>query len=241
MNPVIERDVAQKLLDRALSNQGDPMGYRAFGGTWDGQEDDVDGTTEADQVNLVDELAGDALAGREGACSHIVRHTRTARHMDAITAAVLLHMGIEPAGALAMLEAVLATGERRMQIADADADDTHWVVDANAGLWRVKLDAADGPGAMWISNGELVIAELPETIMAAAAGRPLRDIVSHPALDALPLTVAYAASAGGETALTIAGTIRGSMEGFTDGDLGSSSLADLNQQRLARARSAKIA
>lgn len=85
----------------------------------------------------------------------------------------------------------------------------------DGGRTLISKDGGDVPGAVavfdthveladgitWVGNGIIDISvpkvQLPETVTVSAAGRPLADLISHPALDAHHLMVtAYAESDG---------------------------------------------
>jgi len=51
-------------------------------------------------------------------------------------------------------------------------------------------------GVTWWPNGSLIVPRLPETVMATCAGRPLRNVVAHPALDGMDLTMTNASRGG---------------------------------------------
>jgi len=74
---------------------------------------------------------------------------------------------------------------------------------------RVEVDLAPDMEVVW--NAPLIVMRsgLPDTIMAAATGRPLSDIVTHPALDGLDLRIASASrDKKGGTVLSVEGSVR---------------------------------
>jgi len=186
ITPALTRPCSEKLLHAALTNQGDVLGYRDFGGPRDADDDEVDQSTESDQIDFMDELANDALGDRD---ANVLRHllrTRSKDRMDPVTAALLIHMGVVPAAALILREAVLAQNVA-LDIIDAVDDDVVSRILGHRESWEIDLDTARG--THWSSEGTLLVDPMPETLAVAAAGRPLREVVAHPALDALDLTI----------------------------------------------------
>lgn len=106
----------------------------------------------------------------------------TQARVDAVSAALLTHRGINPAVLFAIcIHATDAevNDDAGMQVAALGSD----------GYCHVRLDAADGPD--WRTMGGYLgnLPRIPRAAAVAAAGRPLREVVSHPALDPLALTV----------------------------------------------------
>lgn len=236
ITPALTRACAEKLLHAALTNQGDPLGYIAFGGPHEGrdtpEDEEPDEVHESDQVDFLAELATDALGGGQpGVLERVVR-TSCRERMDPVTAALLIHIGIVPAAALVLRDAALAQGVP-LEIVDADADDGRDGHDGGVRItahfetWRICLDAN---GTTWMSEGSLVVGPMPETLAIAAAGRPLRDIVSHKALDGIDLTV-ESIDAGPETSVVhLAG-----FEGEAMATLDVRALEDLRRAAVKRA------
>ena len=107
----------------------------------------------------------------------------TQAKVDAVSASILMHRGINPAVLFAICihaTDVEVNDEAGMQVAALGSD----------GYCHVRLDEADGPD--WRTMGGYLgnLPRIPRTAAVAAAGRPLREIVSHHALDPLGLTVA---------------------------------------------------
>jgi hypothetical protein len=107
--------------------------------------------------------------------------------MDRISAEIAAHLCIDPATACALAYWIDdhltiedgATGEMIASIDHSEAPD------ARNPLGRVRLET----GVEWETGGKLVVRDLPATVLAAAVGRPLRELVSHPVLDAHALVV----------------------------------------------------
>lgn len=107
----------------------------------------------------------------------------TQARVDTVSASILMHRGINPAVLFAIC----------IHATDAEVNDGNGKEIAalgSDGYCHVRLDAADGPD--WRTMGGYLdnLPSIPRTTAVAAAGRPLREIVSHPALDPLNLTVA---------------------------------------------------
>lgn len=107
----------------------------------------------------------------------------TQARVDAVSASILMHRGINPAVLFAIcIHATDAevNDETGMQVAALGSD----------GYCHVRLNAADGPD--WRTMGGYLgnLPRVPRIAAVAATGRPLRETVSHPALDPLGLTVA---------------------------------------------------
>ena len=161
--PGIQHDDAVRLL-RGLRRGDDPLGMAPHVVI---REDD----DPAEEVMYVARrmLAGE-LPVPEGA-------ELTA--LDPVTAHLLAWQGADPLAAAALCRAAAGVG-----IVDAH-DDKIAVVMHNAPLCLVHADPL-----RWESiPGHLHAPALPETVVAAAAGRRLADVLSHPALDRLPIIV----------------------------------------------------
>lgn len=210
ISPTISRACAAKLLHSAMTNQGDPLGYHAFGGPADDtNEDGVDQSTEGDREDFVIELAGDALGGGQpGVVAHVTR-TSTSGRMDPVTAALLTHMGIVPGVAMVLRDTALEQNVA-LDIVDADDEDHTSRAIAHHESWELALDLARG--THWSSEGTLNVDPMPETLATAAAGRPLREIVSHPALDGMDLAVERIETGPARSIVTLAGFAEGAME-----------------------------
>lgn len=99
--------------------------------------------------------------------------------MDAVSAALLSHHGINPA--VAAMTGMIA------QTAEFDEAEARCVVTDRSVLAPLTLRYA----GLWISSRLRIegLQRLPQSVVIGAEGRPLRDLVSHPALDPLQLTV----------------------------------------------------
>jgi hypothetical protein len=179
--PVIARHCAEKLLHMALSNQGDPLGYRAFGGIVE------DADCETDQINFMDELAADALRGDQPHVVDRLMSWPTLRTMDCVTSALLRSLGILPEAALALSDALGKTSTTLEIIDGDDCGDRDGLVHVTGHetSWAVRIDEH----AAWNSLGMVILPALPETARTAAVGMKLRDIVSHPVLDRFDLSI----------------------------------------------------
>lgn len=106
--------------------------------------------------------------------------------LDPIASALLSHRGIDPRAVGALASAAGGIGLR-----DED-DDRIVLIEADAGQsgpprsFEIILE----DGISRYAHDGLRTAPLPATVLAAAPGMRLADIVSHPALDALGLVVA---------------------------------------------------
>ena len=109
------------------------------------------------------------------------RHKVAARHvgMDSVSAALLDHHGINPAVAavigLIATTAEFDSGTQRSIVTDRRV--ISHLGGPNAAMWLAARSSIEGaPG-------------LPASVMLRAPARMLREILSHPALDPLPLVV----------------------------------------------------
>lgn len=146
----------------------------------------IDAFHDAD--NLTDEHvlhhARDMLSG----CRPVPHVARA--DLDVVTRALLAHRGADPDATEALISA-----SRGLGLVDAEGE--RWAlfgvdVDEDADIHNVREAQVYGDAFTWIANRAgwtIEVGGLPETIRIAAIGRDLRDIVSHPALDALPLVV----------------------------------------------------
>lgn len=203
--PMISRICAGKLLNAAINNQGDVLGYRNYSQT-SSNEDDEDDVDESDQENLILELSTDALSAQdEGVLEQLLR-TTTRDQMDAVTAALLLHMGIVPAAALVLRQAILGQNAA-IDIVDASDsegdDDKLSCVIGFRESWELALNR--DRDLHWSSEGTFTVDSLPETLAIAATGKPLRHVISHPALDKMDLTIEKIDTGPAKAIITLAG------------------------------------
>lgn len=189
MTPNITRRQASTLVRMALSNQGDPLGFRDFNPA----DEEGEEMNEHDLDDAMLELTHEALVGSQPAVTRHVHDHMVQSRMDAATADILLHHGIDPVAAL-VLDDMFAGEEDGLCIMRADEDGSrimHLVAERRGSWWSVPLDPASDETNMprWHSDGGIVLDAMPDVLAAAAVGRPLSEIVSHPALDRHPLIV----------------------------------------------------
>lgn len=184
MRPALSRHNTEVLLDMAVGNQGDVLGYHDFGGGPDGDDEGDNNPVSEDCRLFLAELGRDALGGsQEGVTRHVLKWP-TLKMIDTISADILTGMGIDPACALAIHDAL---GKRGIgiEIVDADADDAQVVVEDNLTGWIFQLEE----NVAWNSIGMLKLPPLPDSVASAMAGEPLSRIFSHPAFDGHELIV----------------------------------------------------
>ncbi len=189
MTPNITRRQASTLVRMALSNQGDPLGFRDFNP--EGEEGEEMNEHDLDDAML--ELTHEALVGSQPAVTRHVHDHMVQSRMDAATADILLHHGIDPVAAL-VLDDMFAGEEDGLCIMRADEDGSrimHLVAERRGSWWSVPLDPASDETNMprWHSDGGIVLEAMPDVLAAAAIGRPVSEIISHPALDRHALVV----------------------------------------------------
>lgn len=108
--------------------------------------------------------------------------------IDEITALLLAHSGIDPL-AVAWLSAACGG----VEVLDDDDMDATITVDADIRPHESILCETTtriGDHAWWKAGGVLMLMDVPASTVTAAAGRPLRQILSHPVLDCYDITVA---------------------------------------------------
>ncbi len=127
------------------------------------------------------------LSGRNPAtAARAMRRARDLKGSISLVAARLLaHGGCEPAAWALLCRHVdhvnLPGPMGGMTVVTDDVPGESELVDAHVLL---------GEGAYWIGAGRLDLTrEMPESVVAALPGRPLSDLVSHPVLDAIGLTI----------------------------------------------------
>jgi len=191
MQPVLARDCSERLL--TLAKRGyDPLNYALRGSL-----EDVDCPVE--QINDMDDLAAEAITGRDAASVRRLAEKATTRRLDDVTAGLLLHLGISPAAACGLWE-ILTDQYELLQITDADEDRDVMHVEANGLYWIVML----GGGVTWNSLGTLKLPALPDTMVFAGRG-PLARLVSHPVLDRHRLDVVAMTVEDGFCTATVTG------------------------------------
>lgn len=172
MTPALSRRNTEVLLDMAVGNQGDILGYHDFGGSPDGDDDHP---LSEDCRLFLAELGHDALCGNQDGVRRQVMKWPTLRRMDVVTAGLLAHKGIDAACALAIHDAL---GKRGVDIEIIDGDDDELVVEARQNVWIIRL----GGGVVWNSSGLIQVPCLPEIVRDAVAGQHLATLIDHPAL-----------------------------------------------------------
>lgn len=174
IDPTVANEDARLLLDMAERNEGDPLGHNSF------KADPVDGDdepTESDAVDFMLELIRDGLRGDQPGVRRNLLQWPTLKRMDQVTADTLLHIGVDPVGALTLHDCL---GKQRAVLQVEDDEGLIHVI-ANEVYWAVHLKHGE---IIWYSNGMLRInQQLPATVLAAASDKLLRVLVSHPALD----------------------------------------------------------
>jgi hypothetical protein len=144
--------------------------------------------------------------------------------IDTITLALLRHRGID--------HAVLAhAASLQGAIFLRRKEDGRPVVSMNPD-GKAQIHLAYAPGISWVSGfdaagqmhrhddldpilGVFAMDHLPDSVVDGLAGRPLADVVSHPALDAMDLTIAGAAQSEYLTLIQPRGHSFIRMEGLT--------------------------
>lgn len=120
--------------------------------------------------------------------------------IDRITAELIAASLCDPAAVLAIAIVL----ERGAQIVDGATDEI--VMNVDPDLASDDQDTATwvnvAHGIDWWADGRLVV-QLPDTIMQAAVGRRLAEIVSHPVLDRHPLKIVGTTEWGDGTRLLV--------------------------------------
>jgi len=161
---------------------------------------------DGDETSTLDHI-GDALldlgdrrdaiaASLRQAYARIDRYADGSRDIDLVTARLIAHAGIEPM----MVAWLAAMCGGTLYIRDADRSalidvDTQFKPHETR---TCGTQLAIGDMASWQSCGTVLVDGIPDSIMVAAAGRPLSAIISHPVLDPLGLTIARVELAEGD-------------------------------------------
>lgn len=161
-----------------------------------------DGTVAAEDVarRLEEAIAGDQEMAK--ACEAAVRAVHPiAYRCNAATLALLDHVGIpaEIAAAIAMATTQLEIDPIHFEVTDIDGRRTGIQLAADRYGMNASIDLMPDRAVEWKSNSITMRQRIPDTLMAAATGRPLRDIVSHPALDPFELMIERITVKGGVT------------------------------------------
>lgn len=164
----IDDDDVQRIARRLNGPSGDPLGIRRY----------HDGTIDDEHVQ---EHAMEMMVGIVPMLA-----TMPAIEMDPIASAILSHRGLRPEAVAALASAAGGLGLRdeegdRIALIENPADwrgaPTSFYVILDDGITRYDQNGLHAP-------------PLPETVLAAAVGMRLSDIVSHPALDPLDIVIA---------------------------------------------------
>ena len=120
---------------------------------------------------------------------HLVRNFDQCEHgcLDAVTAALLTESGIDPLAAawFAMSVDVRTIKRRFLDTIEIDVDEH-----TGSGLNTTRIALTDeADPVVWYGNGSLLIHDVPDTVIVASAGRRLRDLVDHPALNAFDIVI----------------------------------------------------
>lgn len=177
MIPALSQRNTEVLLDMALSNQGDVLGYHSFGGGPVDGDEDGDQSYEDCRLFLA-ELGRDALGGGQPNVTRHVLGWASLRMIDPISADILTGMGIDAACALAIHDALGKRGVG-IEIVDEDAEDDIVLAEGRQSGWNFLL----GSDVIWYSSCLLTLPPLPETMISAMSGKPLSHVFSHPAFD----------------------------------------------------------
>lgn len=160
--PTIQHDDAVRIL-RSIDT-GDPLGMA----------DHVVVREDDDPAEEVIHVARLMLAGRIA-----VPDAAEISYVDPITAHLIAWQGADPLAAAAICHVARGIG-----IVDVNGDKIATLMHS-APLTMVHADPL-----RWHSiPGHLRVPTLPETVVAALAGRRLADVLSHPALDRLPIII----------------------------------------------------
>jgi hypothetical protein len=161
-----------------------------------------------DPAEIVDDLADDGITAAAetlmshvgGAPSHVAarmeRHLfddpcntthqgfGTVDRLDAIGARLMAHVGIDP------LVLTWISNVTRSHCPMSDRGDGQV---AEVGTRAIGEDSetsvALDDDSLWDCTGGVFVRSMPETVMVSAIGRPLADVLSHPVLDPLGMTI----------------------------------------------------
>jgi hypothetical protein len=138
------------------------------------------------------EVVARALRGADGRTGAALidalrqRNITTVQALDELTARLMLWRGVDPLTLtwLSTISAELAEAHDAdgTPLASIDMTSSH---DDGGSITRVDL----GQGAAWFSFGMIDMPGLPETLASQLRGRPLRELLTHPVLDAHPFTI----------------------------------------------------
>ena len=166
-----------------------------FQATLDGLHDK--GYPDADR--FIDHLAGDVPADLDAKIRYDLQLMWCKMATDTLTAGLLLHNGINPAVmcyAAPMASpltirtdddvGLVSMGYQGWASVCVDrAQGVQWHSDSRYGGNMHRSDDLAGENA----DGVISLGHLPDSVVQGLAGRPLRDVISHPALDAMDLVI----------------------------------------------------
>lgn len=178
----LERDVVHQALDWSRENH-DPAGI---------VDELADDEIAAAAETLMAHLGGapsDVAARMErhlfdDPCNTTHQGFGTVDRLDVIGARLMAHVGIDPL-VLTWISNVTRSHCTLFDRADNHAAEVGTQAIGGESETSVGLDGS----TVWDCTGCILVRSLPETVMASAAGRPLVDILSHPVLDPLALTM----------------------------------------------------
>ena len=132
------------------------------------------GMDEATQLRVATSLRALMTNSRFG-------RTDRASDLDEYMAPILAHLGVDPL-AVAWLSRC-STGESLM-VCRPDGGNTPLGMAPHRSFHDTDLPItfAFAPGFTWCTRGVLTVPNLPSTLLSACVGRPLSDLLSHPAL-----------------------------------------------------------
>lgn len=193
--PTLRQANLQTLMEMVDEGGDDVLGFRDYGG-------DVY-APESEKLELLSDLASDALSGRQEGVMRRLAEWPALRKMDVVTATLLAHLGIDAASALILSDALGKTG-KIIQIVGRDNDYATLPDAVRVTGSEMKWTTAMGGGVSWGSTGVVRTPPLPETVASAMVGKSLRTIVSHPVLDAYDFVVTCAQVADEWTSIDVA-------------------------------------
>jgi len=137
----------------------------------------VDGATRSRAACSLRAMMGDSSLGRTDRTSDV----------DAVLASLVAHLGVDPL--VAAWLARCSTGDV-LDIQRPDGTTAPLSVQVHRTFAAVGATMFHfAPHCTWHSGGMVHASALPDTLLVCSTGLPLREIVSHPALDGHALTV----------------------------------------------------
>lgn len=171
-------------------------------GMLDARRDGLDHVPGFGGPDMETEIAN-ALVGRMSSKIRETIHKEayTGRlRMDNISAALIAHHGLNPA-LLAMLRHLLDS----VEVVDTEFDVERWTVVRLGYKVGHVLFARDPDILLNAELSMLHLPLLPDTVVATIIGRPLRDLLSHPALDAQDIRIAGRVNVKGPPVVNLTG------------------------------------